>query len=506
MKFVCEHCQSKYNIADSRIRNKALKIRCRKCNNIIEIRDPTLPQNIGGKKVGSDQAASAGAKSSRPGVSVLEDRFAKSFKPSQGPKGTPGLYSAVKRSAEALARDEADLVVWFVAIDNKPVGPLSCKSIHRHQRAKRVVDDSLVWKEGMPDWMPLRNCKELVGLLARLDIEQSLSKETPAVDEPRRGLLASAQGAAEPLRGHSVGVVADRIDAPEEPESLPAPDAVGELAAGVQLSAPEAVSPDQLGDGFLSDDLSADMESSLADIQNISLPQFSGSDRWVKVAAVGFFGLAIVVLVVVIFFTGGSGEQEVVEKVVEVVKETVVEKEKIVYRDRPPVVTGERDDSGSNPSGRGSRRGSRGGKGGGSKAVDADKQKLLEQMGLSSPAGDHKLVGGSSADKKAGGTGSGSSALTQQQIRATVNKNRSSLQLCYERSLKQGEAPDDRDVKVLIKFKVGASGMVKTVSIGGAGAKLPGLKGCMERSVKKWVFPTSSGASPVEFPTLFTPR
>jgi hypothetical protein len=311
--------------------------------------------------------------------------------------------------------------------------------------------------------------------------------------------------AAEPLKGRSVGVVSDRLDAPPEPEPTSAPAVLDAAFAETGLKAPEAAEPDQLEPGFFSDDFSAGMESSVADIQSISPPRVTGADRWVKIAAVGFFGLSIIVLVVVLFFTGGSAEGEVVEKVVEVVKERVVEveKEKIVYRDRPVLDMGETSSGGGEKGG--SKKGG-GKKGGGGKDLDAEKKRLLEQMGLSSPSGDHKLVGGTSGGKSGSAGGSSSSALTQQQIRATVNKNRSSLQLCYERSLKQGEAPEDRDVKVLTKFTVSPSGMVKSVGVGGSGAKLPGLKGCIERSVKKWVFPASSGSSPVEFPTLFTPK
>jgi hypothetical protein len=59
---------------------------------------------------------------------------------------------------------------------------------------------------------------------------------------------------------------------------------------------------------------------------------------------------------------------------------------------------------------------------------------------------------------------------------------------------------------VLLNLTVGGSGMVKKATVGGAGAQLPGLKSCLERSVKKWMFPSSAGESAVEFPFLFTPK
>ena len=116
MKFVCEHCKAKYNIADSKVRNKVLKIRCRKCNNVIEIRDPSLDGASDKRGAPGKKKAAAGKKGGATG-SVLEDRFADSFKAggAEKKKGTPGLYDAVKRSAETIGRDESELPIWFVA-------------------------------------------------------------------------------------------------------------------------------------------------------------------------------------------------------------------------------------------------------------------------------------------------------------------------------------------------------------------------------------------------------
>ena len=39
MKFVCDRCQTKYSIADEKVRGKILKVRCKSCTNIITVRD-----------------------------------------------------------------------------------------------------------------------------------------------------------------------------------------------------------------------------------------------------------------------------------------------------------------------------------------------------------------------------------------------------------------------------------------------------------------------------------
>ena len=40
MKFVCERCHTRYSIADDKVRQKILKIRCKTCENVITVRDP----------------------------------------------------------------------------------------------------------------------------------------------------------------------------------------------------------------------------------------------------------------------------------------------------------------------------------------------------------------------------------------------------------------------------------------------------------------------------------
>ena len=47
MKFVCERCHTKYSIADDKVRQKILKIRCKTCENVITIRDAVVVSEAG---------------------------------------------------------------------------------------------------------------------------------------------------------------------------------------------------------------------------------------------------------------------------------------------------------------------------------------------------------------------------------------------------------------------------------------------------------------------------
>ena len=199
---------------------------------------------------------------------------------------------------------------------------------------------------------------------------------------------------------------------------------------------------------------------------------------------------------------------------VERVVERVVEKEKIVYRDRE---TGAVRLGGSDVAASGSDKGDKKiGKSG--KAKDADKigagaetaeekkRRLLEQLGMGGTGADPTLVGGGSSAHDTGAGGGDGQGLSQKDFSNVVGKNKGGLQVCYEQALKKGEVPEDRDVKVLVKLAVGGSGMVKSAVVAGSGAQYPGLKSCIEKSAKKWIFPASSGESAAEFPFLFTPK
>ena len=47
MKFACDRCQTKYSIADERVRGKVLKVKCKTCANLITVREARRPSGGG---------------------------------------------------------------------------------------------------------------------------------------------------------------------------------------------------------------------------------------------------------------------------------------------------------------------------------------------------------------------------------------------------------------------------------------------------------------------------
>ncbi|MBN2360724.1 MAG: zinc-ribbon domain-containing protein [Deltaproteobacteria bacterium] len=79
--------------------------------------------------------------------------------------------------------------IWYVAIDEQQVGPMSLADLNDRWDRGEVNVDSLIWKSSLTDWMPIRDVVDLRSFVA------SKSKK------PRRDLLSSA--ATEVERPHN---------------------------------------------------------------------------------------------------------------------------------------------------------------------------------------------------------------------------------------------------------------------------------------------------------------
>jgi len=167
MKIVCDACQAKYSIADEKVQGKAFKIRCKKCNHIIVVKSGAAP--------------SAAAE----------------------PKPVP---------AEAQG-------TWYIVVEGEQVGPLAESDIAGRLARGEITDETLVWKEGLGDWMKLSAVPELVQASA----SPGTGAAAPASAEP-----APARRESSRMRAHGAANDAARAAAPaEDVFSKPAPVAGG---------------------------------------------------------------------------------------------------------------------------------------------------------------------------------------------------------------------------------------------------------------------------------------
>ncbi len=154
MKISCQSCQAKYTIADEKVLGKIVKIRCKKCGATIVIN-------------GNEQEAATAA-----------------FDPNAGAAAQSPVYDyAAQGGGEP----------WTVNVTDGDQRTMTTADIAAAYRSGVVVDDTYCWKDGMGDWLPLRDIPELYTACAagpqptmNPDMGGGYDQQQPAYDQQPR--------------------------------------------------------------------------------------------------------------------------------------------------------------------------------------------------------------------------------------------------------------------------------------------------------------------------------
>ncbi len=112
MKFSCEACAARYYMDDDKVRHKTLRIRCKKCGNVMTVGD---------------------------GETTLTE---------QG--SGPDLAAVAPRE---LLQPTADSI-WFYAAAGQTYGPYAEGELLRRFETGRIAEEVHVWKQGFEAWLP----------------------------------------------------------------------------------------------------------------------------------------------------------------------------------------------------------------------------------------------------------------------------------------------------------------------------------------------------------------
>jgi predicted Zn finger-like uncharacterized protein len=224
MRFVCENCRRRYEIKDEKVAPKGVNVKCRNCGHINHVKkadakangaaaakaaDSSLTQMID-VPVGMsspDLTAVQPAKKSDPKESFLgadEDEIGAVFDqvlkhgpdaakaaaapaPADFPmygaeddeQSTRVLQADVVRQlvaaaegngatapASALKNEDVPATDWYVAIGDKQTGPVTLEKVKSLWDQGELGPDSLCWRNGFADWLPLSTVKSLASVLA----------------------------------------------------------------------------------------------------------------------------------------------------------------------------------------------------------------------------------------------------------------------------------------------------------------------------------------------------
>jgi predicted Zn finger-like uncharacterized protein len=174
MRFSCENCQAKYQVADDKVAGKTIRMKCRKCGNSIEVKPVQAPE-------ANDLAAELGVTEQHPIAPPPETRLgdgiaARSLASPSFPRpegsppsrlpfdSSPGFDRAPESLRLALGAEAAELPAhfWYVAIGGAPVGPIALAEVVAKAHEGLINDRSLAWREGLAEWQPVGHLPELV--------------------------------------------------------------------------------------------------------------------------------------------------------------------------------------------------------------------------------------------------------------------------------------------------------------------------------------------------------
>jgi predicted Zn finger-like uncharacterized protein len=518
MRFLCEQCKAKYQIADEKVAGKTVRMKCRKCGHLIEVKaevtetsvntkappPPDAEDNDDATRVGVDVAAilksAGGARppAPRPGAKpglATSLAAAKPQKPAAPPHHAPGALAGAFQ--KAVTHDDRAMVdlsssrEWYVAINGVPVGPVRIAELRRKAATGAVTQESLVWQEGMEEWRPLRTIPELVAI-----VNEGLSAERPSLVTPAPPPAPHRPPTPAPQRAST------RPEAPARPSAPPARSNVVSLTS--RLATAEKLEPEPVADPFAA--LAPPPSAPNAPISGIEppsspfappnvlpsvaaptvvIPRKTGPN-WVVIGMLVAFAAFGVTMGVAVFFRQNPAQQPAPTIVV------------TTQAPAPPTATnaatGEPTSTAieiaSATPGATAHVKSAGGGGHAPSSASTGHAVDPSIAALLGGPGTGPSVGSNSAG------GSATSALSEEAIRRVVQQRSAGVKrTCWERG-----GGTESNVNVRVHLNIAASGGVRSASAEGND---PIVTKCIENNVRGWQFPVSSGSTTVDIPFHF---
>lgn len=484
MKFLCRNCKAKYQIADEKVAGRTLRMTCQQCGEPIVVRGPAR-QTTGQIR----QAVAAPLQAPAPAFAP-QAVSAQAVAPAAiGAKNTgQALAAELGRHVPPPPSEPVPQEEWHVAINDEPVGPLRRDDVARRIAQGEIHRDSLAWREGMDDWMPIKHIAELTALFAPPAPMAAPGRATGSLvaPQPMAVTAPAARTDMAPIGGRKV-VPVEAYEQPyeaQEPSEPPAEVAVATVASPV------------VAQPVVAQDTSA-----------------KGQPGWAQMFALvsgGAFILAAGALLGVRVLAPNQAPPPPAAPAVAVapvqppaapaapaeparVDDTggsVIELDMQAIDGRSG--TARKPATGTTDTSADKKKGASG-------SLTAEQRAMLERMGGGLNQGPSNIRAPSEGASTSSGQGSGQ--LTAEQLSGVVLNGRKNLQRCYETALR-GQSSSET-VRLDVEIHVSPNGNVTSVHASGKG--LPGMDECITRTVKMWRFPKSGEVTQTRFPVVFQP-
>jgi predicted Zn finger-like uncharacterized protein len=233
LNFSCDHCGRKYSIADDRVGDKGVKIRCKHCQNVILVKPPPV---IGAEEstrmVSLDELERGGVAAPRSSPAGGSKKASSRAQRTEVAPAPTAPTSSSSSGASPWEGEATRAVVapdpnaqWFAMVKGQQVGPFDLRGLSGKVKTFEVSLKTFVWREGMDDWKRAEELPELALMFAG-GMAKEESRASAAKMEAVKSIAAALQKSAAAGMRSSAPREAPRPGEPvEEPKRIPVAEA-----------------------------------------------------------------------------------------------------------------------------------------------------------------------------------------------------------------------------------------------------------------------------------------
>lgn len=530
---ICNKCNAKYSIPDEKIKGKIIRIKCRKCGSPIEVNGKSLITSIETKKTSiSQQQKTTTNLTQQPSSQKIEVSFNQSMD-----EFWTQFTEKHKKKRE-----------WYIGINEQPIGPLPEEEIEQKFKLGEIDENTLVWTEGYPDWIILKESNELGYLLRKKEAFPTNKIGTEQLTPPSKTYEKQPSSPQKEITEKPL--IMEKI------EPLPLKNEIEQLSKDESLSSPFFVEKPKephlkTEEEFFSKESqhSSNLTDNQASHQTIDPIPYNTSKETIpaggltpsmipivikKVKYSAYITASIVFIAIIGsisltlylkgFFKVNSIPTKSQNNLISLTKNSLQTKDNLTkslplnsikkeeaeinendeinskieleiieivevtrtHEDKKPKENKDKTDEKNNML---------------NKNPTSD---IFNKMSAFEDRPIDELGGRKNEGEKSRATG-----LSEEQVLRIVSKNKSEIQRCYEKELRRSGG-NLKEIKLNISFTVMQSGKVESIRMEVASGEISSfikenLSICIESSIKRWVFPPSGRETQVKFPVLLTP-
>ncbi len=162
MKFYCDKCQTKYSIADEKVRGKVLKVRCKNCSHVITVREAVSPAHADATATLTSGALGQSAeRRAQPASGSADSGLASAAAAIRERNRQASLSNAAVRAPSSAASS----VSWHYSVNGESFGPFTFEHLRTQFATAKLTDAAYVWNETFDAWKPVGEVAEFASAL-----------------------------------------------------------------------------------------------------------------------------------------------------------------------------------------------------------------------------------------------------------------------------------------------------------------------------------------------------